>query len=73
MAVVLAGSEHVPPLSASVIVTVCEAPVAVSAQLLKPLVGMIVGVAGTVKTEVAFGNDDRDRVAGAQRAGRASR
>ena len=55
VAAVLSGSEQVPPLSASVIVTVCAAPVAVRKQLLKPLVGRIVGVAGTEKIEVAFG------------------
>ncbi len=55
MAGVPAGSEHVPPLSLRVIVTVCEAPVASSAQLAKPFVAYTVGVAGTLKTEVAFG------------------
>ncbi len=51
----LSGTEQVPPLSASVIVTVCPAPIALREQLLKPLVGRIVGVAGTEKIEVAFG------------------
>ena len=42
-------------MSLSVIVTVWPAPVAVAAQLAKPLVSSTVGVAGTAKTEVAFG------------------
>ena len=37
------------------IVTVCEAPVAVAEQLLKPFVRMTVGFAGTANTDVAFG------------------
>ena len=35
--------------------TVCAAPVAVAEQLAKPLPSRIVGVAGTVKIDVAFG------------------
>ena len=54
-AAVLAGTEHVPPLSASVTVTVCPTPTALRAQLLKPLVGRMIGAAGTEKIEVAFG------------------
>ena len=63
MAAALFGSEQVPPLSARVIVTVWAAPVAVAEQLAKPLVSRTVGVAGTENTDVAFGNDDGDRVA----------
>ena len=45
-----------PPLSARVIVTVVVTVVALeTAQLVKPLVSSTVGLAGTVKTEVAFG------------------
>jgi hypothetical protein len=43
-----AASEQVPPLFASVTVTVALPPGLESAQLPKPAVGVIVGVAGTV-------------------------
>ena len=57
MAAVLLGSEQVPPLSARVKVTVVVTVAAfVTAQFVKPLVSSTVGVAGTVKIEVAFGN-----------------
>ena len=54
-AAALLGSVQTPPLSASVIVTVVTAPVAVAEQFWKPFVSSTVGVAGTLKTEVAFG------------------
>jgi hypothetical protein len=45
---VLAGSEQVPPLFASVTVAVSDAPVAVAEQFAKPVPTLTVGLAGTV-------------------------
>ncbi len=55
VAAALLGSWQLPPLSASVIVTVWAAPAPFAEQLLNPLVRMMVGLAGTANTEVAFG------------------
>ncbi len=56
VAPVLIGRAQVPPLSASVIVTVVTAPVAEETEhFAKPFVSSTVGLAGTVKTDVAFG------------------
>jgi len=55
-AIVLLGRMQAPPLSASVIVTTPAAPVALETeQFWKPFVSRTVGLAGTVKTDVACG------------------
>src|SRR3954469_17073476 len=57
VAAVLTGRVQTPPLSASVIVTTPAAPVALETeQFWKPFVRSTVGLAGTVKTDVACGN-----------------
>jgi hypothetical protein len=49
VAAVLIASAHVPPLSASVIVTSCAAPTPVAEQLVKPVrLEMVTAPAGTV-------------------------
>jgi hypothetical protein len=52
VAAVPPASEHDPPLSASVIVTVVDEVEPVAEQLLKPLAGVIAGAAGIVKAEL---------------------